>query len=71
MLLYILKSLSFFHVNFDSYVVNTPECNYDDGDCLEFNEKYPNCNVTFSWLVGDVSDAEILQALFNCLVLMS
>jgi LNR domain len=26
-------------------VVNTPECNFDDGDCLEFNEKYPDCTI--------------------------
>ncbi len=37
--------------------MNTPECNFDGGDCLEFNAKYPNC--TFDdmqpGLIGDGS----------------
>ena len=27
--------------NFGDY--NTQDCGYDAGDCIEFNEKYPNC----------------------------
>ena len=32
---------------------NTVECNYDGGDCTEFNENYPNCNVDSPYKVGD------------------
>ena len=32
---------------------NTEECGYDGGDCIEFNEKYPNCNVYSPYEVGD------------------
>jgi hypothetical protein len=32
---------------------NTAECGFDGGDCEEFNNKYPNCNVAFPYLIGD------------------
>ncbi len=28
-------------------------CNFDGGDCIEYMEKYPMCNVTDPWRVGD------------------
>ena len=28
---------------------------FDDGDCLEFNEKYPDCEIPIPNWVGDVS----------------
>lgn len=35
--------------------VNTPECNFDDGDCLEFNEKYPDCTIALPYEIGNGS----------------
>ena len=32
---------------------NTPECCYDKGDCIEFNEMYPNCKVHYPLYIGD------------------
>ena len=32
---------------------NTPECGFDDGDCDEFNKKYPRCKVEFPEYIGD------------------
>ncbi|KAL3933314.1 MAG: hypothetical protein SGARI_003735, partial [Bacillariaceae sp.] len=34
--------------------VNTPECNFDDGDCIEFNAKYPDCHTNYPMAVGDM-----------------
>jgi hypothetical protein len=31
---------------------NTPECNYDDGDCVDFN-KLENCSVPIAGYIGD------------------
>ena len=33
--------------------LNNAECGYDEGDCDEFNAKYPNCDVFFPFLIGD------------------
>ncbi len=32
---------------------NSPQCMYDGGDCIEFNEKYPNCKASKPLLLGD------------------
>jgi hypothetical protein len=32
---------------------NTAECGFDDGDCEEFNAKYPNCTVTAPAQIGN------------------
>ena len=32
---------------------NTEECGWDDGDCREFNSKYPNCTVEYPHDIGD------------------
>ena len=32
---------------------NTEACGWDGGDCLEFTEKYPDCNVERPYRVGD------------------
>ncbi len=37
----------------DGYPYNTPECDYDGGDCITFNEMYPLCNVSKPWTVGN------------------
>ena len=37
----------------DGGVYNTPECDFDGGDCLVFNRLYPDCNVPDPYLVGD------------------
>mmetsp|Transcript_21514 Transcript_21514/g.27135 ORF Transcript_21514/g.27135 Transcript_21514/m.27135 type:complete len:225 (-) Transcript_21514:232-906(-) len=37
----------------DGGAYNTPECDYDGGDCDEFNQNYPNCTVPEPGLVGD------------------
>merc|ERR1712071_410246 len=31
---------------------NTPECEFDGGDCMQFNEDYPDCHVDDPWLIG-------------------
>lgn len=36
----------------DSFL-NTPECDYDGGDCLEFNTNYPSCTVSKPYYIGD------------------
>ena len=37
----------------DGRIYNTPECNYDQGDCLDFNVQYPSCNVPKPFSIGD------------------
>lgn len=32
---------------------NTAECNFDGGDCVGFNEIYPNCTAPYESLLGD------------------
>ena len=32
---------------------NTEECDWDGGDCTEFNDLYPNCTVPFPELIGN------------------
>ena len=32
---------------------NNAGCNYDGGDCKEFNEKYPNCDVDIPALINN------------------
>ena len=32
---------------------NTEGCNFDDGDCFEFNKFYPNCTANEPFRVGD------------------
>lgn len=32
---------------------NTEECGWDGGDCIEFNEKYPNCTVDNPFWIGN------------------
>ena len=32
---------------------NTAACNYDGGDCKDFNKDYPNCEANFTQLIGD------------------
>jgi LNR domain len=44
----------------DSFL-NTEGCEYDGGDCLEFHELYPNCDVPYPTWVGDVSDPMIVS----------
>ena len=44
----------------DSYL-NTEDCDYDGGDCLEFNAKYPNCKVSFPFFVGDVRPCVLMS----------
>jgi len=34
---------------------NTDDCGSDGGDCDEFNDKYPNCNVEDPYRIGDRS----------------
>ena len=37
--------------NFDKY--NTAGCNFDDGDCTEFNKKFPDCKAEYEVFLGD------------------
>ena len=39
--------------NFDKY--NTAGCNFDSGDCIDFNKKYPDsdCKAPYAFLLGD------------------
>lgn len=37
----------------DKGTYNTEECEFDGGDCVEFNEKFPNCIVDEPFRVGD------------------
>eukprot|EP00979_Chaetoceros_neogracilis_P006008 scaffold1174_cov281-Chaetoceros_neogracile.AAC.39 len=39
--------------NCDGGYYNTAACGFDGGDCEDFNNKYPNCNVAFPWWIGD------------------
>jgi hypothetical protein len=32
---------------------NTAECNWDGGDCLEFNTNYPKCTAEYPHFIGD------------------
>ena len=32
---------------------NTAECDFDGGDCIDFNKKYPKCDVEYPYQVGD------------------
>ena len=32
---------------------NTEECGYDGGDCIAFNDKYPDCTARFADTIGD------------------
>ena len=32
---------------------NTKACAFDSGDCIEFNEKYPGCNIPDATRLGD------------------
>ena len=32
---------------------DTEECGWDGGDCIEFNEKYPDCDVFVTNLIGN------------------
>ena len=32
---------------------NIEECGYDGGDCIEYNDKYPDCKSTEPWKIGD------------------
>ena len=41
---------------------NTAECGYDGGDCDEFNEEYPECDVPDPWRVGDGNCDDDLNA---------
>ena len=36
-----------------SPLYNKAECGWDGGDCMDFNLKYPNCNVTSPSLLGN------------------
>lgn len=36
--------------------LNTESCNFDGGDCLDFNKMYPLCNATLPEWIGDVSE---------------
>jgi hypothetical protein len=33
--------------------LNNPECEFDGGDCIDFNTKYPECDVFKPSFVGD------------------
>lgn len=33
--------------NYCNQIYNTEACGYDDGNCIELNEKYPQCQVTY------------------------
>lgn len=37
----------------DGGLYNTPECAFDNGDCIEFNTLYPNCTVEYPYFLGD------------------
>ena len=32
---------------------NTEECNYDKGDCIQFNLEYPDCKAPFPEFIGN------------------
>jgi len=32
---------------------NTPECAFDGGDCIDFNSRFPSCEVENPYLIGD------------------
>ena len=52
-----MYSLSLFDHNrgngWCSIEYNTQECGYDGGDCQNYNEKYPDCDVEFPSLLGN------------------
>ena len=51
-------------MSFDGGVYNTEICNFDGGDCLEFNSKYPDCKNAYPESVGNgYSDIEADTAL--------
>jgi hypothetical protein len=36
---------------------NIPECNFDGGDCVQYNEEYPDCDVSvydFNFIGGEL-----------------
>ena len=37
---------------------NVMECGWDGGDCVEWNEKYPNCDNIEWWLGNGYCDSE-------------
>ena len=34
-------------------IYNTEQCNYDNGDCTDFNTQYPRCDVEHPFWIGD------------------
>ena len=37
----------------EDYRFNVPECEYEGGDCVEFNEKYPDCPTRYPDKIGN------------------
>lgn len=48
----------------DEFTHNTAECDYDGGDCIEFNEKYPGCKALNPEKVGGTQEMFVVMLLF-------
>jgi phage FluMu protein Com len=44
----------------DGAIINSADCGFDGGDCIEFNRKYPSCTAKYPYKIGDkVCDADL------------